>query len=585
MSRARRPTTTLVIGMLLVSAGMMTAQAASAQGGDEVTSDRVIVRFAPGVDGRERARVRDRADVEAEEQLPLTGAEVVDPAPGTTAREAVESLAAEADVLYAEPDVVRRSAEAPNDPLLGQEWGLHNRGQAVAGGSGPAGVDIDAPQAWSVETGNDALRIAVVDTGIQLDHPGLESNIWRNPGESGGGRESNGIDDDRNGYADDVRGWDFVEDDRDATDANGHGTHVAGTLAATGNNSFGISGVVWQASLIPVRVLGANGSGSVSDLVSAYRYAARSGARVVNVSVTGGAFSQAEYDAIAAAPNTLFVVAAGNNASDNDSRGAYPCDHDLPNVVCVAAIDRQDRLAAFSNYGARQVDLAAPGVDVTSTWPGGGWAVMNGTSMATPLTAGVAALLLGLDGGTTVAGLRARLLAGVRPVAGLAGRVATGGRLNAAGALRAAGANVPDLPDGESTLSPSYPAPAVTRKRSRADREAPTVQLRIVTRRLGVVLRRGLTAKIQCSETCNARLSVSLRPGGVAGAKAGQPASARVARVVAARGRSATARVHLNRRARATLGRRRSIAVTVHASVTDLAGNTRRTSRKLTLRR
>ena len=583
MSATRTFTTVLLAGVLAAPASSMAADPPGGSATDEPSSDRVIVRFASDADRRDRAAMRDRANVDADTPLPLPGAEVVDPQPGTTAAEAVASLEEEDDVLYAEPDVPRRATATPNDPLFGQLWGLDNRGQAVVGRSGPPGVDIDAPQAWGVETGDDTLRIAVVDTGIDATHPGLAANVWRNPGESGGGRESNGIDDDGDGYADDVHGWDFVQDDGDPADANGHGTHVAGTLAATGNNSYGVVGVVWQASLIPVRVLGADGSGLVSDIVSAYRYAARSGARIVNASLMGGSFSQAEYDAIAAAPNTLFVVAAGNNAADNDSRGAYPCDYNLSNVVCVAAVDRQGGLASFSNYGARNVDVAAPGVDVTSTSPGGGWDVMNGTSMATPLTAGVAALLLAHDRETTTQALKARLFAGVRHAPALSGRVATSGRLDAAGALRAAGANVPDLPDTNPAITPPTPGPALPQKRVGPDRAAPTVRLRIAVGRLAAVVRRGLTARIQCSETCNARLTLSLSPDRSSGRSAS--AGVRTARVVTTRGRTATATLRLNARARAVVRSRRRITVTVRASVADLAGNTRRTTRSVTLRR
>ena len=248
----------------------------------------------------------------------------------------------------------------------------------------------------------------------------------------------------------------------------------------------------------------------------------------------------------------------------------------------MAAVDRQDRLAGFSNFGARNVDLAAPGVDVTSTWPGGGWAVMNGTSMATPLTAGVAALLLGYNSGMTVRQLRDRMLAGAHAAPDLAGRVATGASIDAAGALRAAGASVPDLPEPAPAIGPSAPAlpSRAPQTAVRTDRTAPTVRLRVLERRLRTALRRGLRAQIACSETCNAHLTLS-----VAGKSGTSAVDARAARLVATRTRAATVALRLNARARAAARSRGRIRLTVRAAVSDRAGNARRATVAVTLRR
>ena len=365
----------------------------TAPGSEAVTH--VIVRFAADVSTRERADMRARADVERDATLPVRGLELVDPEPGVSVGAAVADLERMDGVVYAELDGIVRQAATPNDPLLSYEWNL---------------TAIRAPEAWDVTTGSAQVTVGVVDTGIDATHPDLAPNLWANQGESGGGRETNGLDDDGNGRIDDVHGWDFVSGDAQPQDGNGHGTHVSGTIAARGNDAIGVAGLNWSSALMPLRVLGDDGSGFVSDAITAYAYAARNGARVLNASLGGSRFSRAEHDALAAAPNTLFVVAAGNDGADNDATPEYPCDYDLANVVCVAASGHDDALASFSNYGPANVDLAAPGVDIASTWPGGRYALLDGTSMATPHVAGAAALLLAHDGTLTVAGLRAALL-------------------------------------------------------------------------------------------------------------------------------------------------------------------------------
>ncbi len=269
----------------------------------------------------------------AVEPLPVPGLQLVRPAPGVARQAAIEALEDSPDVLYAEPDAIRRPLALPDDRYLGHLWGHHNMGQVVDGRAGRVDVDVDAPEAWDLTTGSAGVTVAVVDTGIDTTHPDLAPNAWSNPAE-----RVNGVDDDGNGLVDDIRGWDFVDDDTDPADTDGHGTHVAGTIGARGNDGVGVAGVSWRTTLLPLRVIGPDG-GTVSDVIAGYRYAGRRGIRVVNASLGGATFSRAERDAIAAAPDTLFVVAAGNDAADNDRVPSYPCGHDLPNVLCVAAID------------------------------------------------------------------------------------------------------------------------------------------------------------------------------------------------------------------------------------------------------
>jgi subtilisin family serine protease len=445
----------LVFACTLVVAGGWWAAPALAQ-----DQPGVIVRFESGTDAAERAAARRAADVESPERLPGPGLEVVQPEPGVTVKESVAALERSPDVVYAEPDAARRGFATPDDRFFGLQWALRNTGQSVGGTAGTAGADIGAEAAWDVTTGAPGVVVAVVDSGVDVAHPDLAPNLWADPGETGAGREANGFDDDGDGLIDDRMGWDWVQGDNQPLDGNGHGTHVSGTIAARGDDATGVAGVAWSASIMPLRVLGDDGSGRVSDVVKAYGYAARHGARVLNASLGGGSFSRTERDAIAAAPNVLFVVAAGNDRADNDATGSYPCNYGLDNVVCVAASDQSDGLASFSNYGATTVDIAAPGVNIASSWPGAAWRLLDGTSMATPHVAGAAALVLAARPELDVAGLRDALLssADLRPA--LAGRVVTGGRLNVARALAAAtGAPVPQQ---QATPTPASPTPATS---------------------------------------------------------------------------------------------------------------------------
>jgi subtilisin family serine protease len=328
----------------------------------------VIVKFRPGLSTAERtdALADRRARLARHPGVPRTVLARV-PA-GADVRQTVAALERDPRVAWAEPNAYRTAGAVPNDPFLSQQWGLLNTGQTVDGVTGMADADIDAPEAWDVTTGAPDVKVAVVDSGVNFDQPDLAPNLWRNPGESGGGRDINGVDDDGNGFVDDVRGWDFVQRDSYPSDNFGHGSLVAGTLAARGGNGLGISGVAPRTTLIPVRVLGNAGVGTCASIASGMEYAVRAGARIVNVSVGSREPCQIERDVIDAAPNTLFVFSAMNDGVDIDATPDYPCSYRLANIVCVAATDSSDRLAGFSNYGARTVDLAAPGKGIFSTY-------------------------------------------------------------------------------------------------------------------------------------------------------------------------------------------------------------------------
>jgi hypothetical protein len=358
--------------------------------------------------------------------------------PPARVQDAAEALERDPRVEYTEPNFVLRASNHgdPGDPDFHQLWGLHNFGQPVSGVAGIPDADIDALEAWHVTQGSSNVVVGVIDSGVDYTHADLAGQIWTNPGESCAGCSTNGVDDDGNGYVDDWRGWDFAGNDNDPMDDNGHGTHVAGTIGAR-QNAAGVVGVAWRVRLMPLKFIGANGEGTAADAVRAILYAAANGAHITNNSYGGDGFSEAMLDAIRTsdAAGSLFVAAAGNDFSDNDETPVYPAGYDVPNVLSVAASDQFDRRAWFSNYGGSSVDLAAPGMSIYSTWPGGGYRHSDGTSMAAPHVAGAAALAKARFPDATGVGLKSLLLRSVDG-APLVDLVRTEGRLNANTAVR-----------------------------------------------------------------------------------------------------------------------------------------------------
>ena len=376
--------------------------------------------------------------------------------PGASLTEVVGWAAQNPSVAYVEPDFAIAQTSVPNDPAFGSLWNLHNIGQA----GGLVDADIDAPEAWSTTTGSRDVVVAVIDTGVDYTHLDLAANIWRNPGEIA----NDGIDNDGNGYVDDVSGWDFANRDADPMDDNGHGTHVAGTIGAVGGNSTGVVGVNWLVSIMPLKFLTASGSGSTSRAIAAINYATQMkrdfGINVVasNNSWGGGGNSTALRDAIAAggSQGILFVTAAGNESTNIDAIPSYPASYQDSAIISVAATNRLDQLAGFSNFGRTSVDIAAPGVSIYSTVPGNAYALYSGTSMAAPHVTGVVALVAAANPGASAAEIRAAILSTATPVSGLARKLATGGVLNAAAAVAAI---QPGSPGGSNTpnTTPSTP--------------------------------------------------------------------------------------------------------------------------------
>ncbi len=327
-------------------------------------------------------------------------------------------------IQYIEPNHSIVIFNAPNDPFFNRLWGLHNTGQLA----GLSGADISILQAWEITTGSESTTVGVLDTGIDWTHEDLAENIWQNLDEDADGDgkviewngsqwvmdegDLNGVDDDGNGYVDDIIGWDFVNNDNNPYDDNGHGTHVSGTIGARGNNDKGITGVAQQVALMPLKIFDGSGVGNIATAKEAMEYALANGADITNISWGTTQDSETMYEAFENAQNNdqLVVAAAGNNDRDNDIVPVYPASYDFENIIAVAAINRHNSLTIFSNYGETSVDIGAPGGDIFSTLPGNFYGWYSGTSMATPHITGALALALSACNSTAPAEIKNHLL-------------------------------------------------------------------------------------------------------------------------------------------------------------------------------
>jgi subtilisin family serine protease len=341
--------------LCLYLAGAAAAQSPAYKPGE------VLIQFRS--EARAAALTRAEDNLGARAVRRLAGGRVVQLAlpENMSVPEALAIYGSDPDVALVEPNYLLYTQSLPNDPYFDQQWGLANSGQSINGTTGTAGADIDAMQAWEAAAGSEAVVVALVDTGCHLTHPDLEANLWVNSAEIA----DNGIDDDHNGYVDDRQGWDFADGDNYPQDASGHGTHVAGIIAARADNAKGIAGVARQVRLMPLRFMNGFDTGTVADAIAAIGYALAKEARIINCSWGSGGYSTALYNVMAGA-NALFVCAAGNNAEDADRHAFYPAGFDLQNVIAVAASDQKDELAWFSNYGLHSVHLAAPGSRIYS---------------------------------------------------------------------------------------------------------------------------------------------------------------------------------------------------------------------------
>ena len=397
---ARRPGAEALEARTLLSiASGPTAVWAASLPVDPATS--VLLRFTA-----QTPTARQQADLKAVDGRVVTaypgGPSVVELPPWASQAAALATLDSSGDVVYAEANVTIHADAAeiiPNDPRFTEQWGL---------------TMVDAPEAWTVSTGSSSTIVAVIDTGIDLHNAEFAGRLWRNPTASTA----------RNP----VYGWNFVNNNGNTQDNNGHGTNVAGILAAKGNNGVGIAGINWNTEIMPLKSLDANGNGTTDEAVAAIYFAVNNGAKVINASWGGDVWTSALLDALnyADSKGVVFVTAAGNESSNNDVTTTYPASFRTPNEIVVAAVDQTGNLASYSNYGATTVDLAAPGTDIMSTIPGG-YAYYTGTSMATPFVSGTVSLLAGKFPGLTAEQLISKVLASVKPMPSLQGLTVTGG--------------------------------------------------------------------------------------------------------------------------------------------------------------
>jgi subtilisin family serine protease/Ca2+-binding RTX toxin-like protein len=407
-------------------------------------SNKLIVKFNDTINIAQANEMKNTLGVVKTETIKLTGAQIWTLSGKTSVETTLATYRNSSLFKYIEPDYIVTTAATPNDPGFPQLWGLNNTGQ----NGGTPDADIDAPEAWDIETGNPNLVIGVIDTGVDYNHPDLVGNIWTNPGEIAG----DGIDNDNNGYIDDIRGWDFAYNDNNPMDVQGHGTHVSGTIAGKGNNGVGVTGVAWNAKIMPLKFLDDTGSGSTSNAISAINYATAKGVKITNNSWGGGGYSQALYDAINAAgqQGALFIAAAGNESNNNDTLPSYPASYNLANIISVASTTRTDSLSSFSNYGLTSVDLGAPGSNIYSTTPNNTYSTYSGTSMASPHVAGAAALVWSENPTWTAQQVKNTLMNTGDSIAALAGKTVSGKRLNVFNALAAA-----NLPSVTVSVSPA----------------------------------------------------------------------------------------------------------------------------------
>ena len=466
----RRPLTVLCLTALVAAPTALALPATAAPKADRgavaapAVPGELVVGYVEGASPVEKERARKRAGGKKKEQVVAVEAsapevEVVAVTSGADLDAAIAELEADPAVAYAEPNWIytrqgertsqKVKPEAPKNrpsqpaPVVdyyatGALWGVYGDASTPANRFGS-----QAAEAWAAgRTGSRSVYVGIIDEGVQVTHPDLNDNTWTNPFD-----RPDGVDNDGNGYVDDVHGWDFASGNASVYDggtsgsSDDHGTHVAGTIGAEATTAGGgVTGVNHAVTMISGKFLGANG-GTLASAVRAVDYFTdlkrRHGLNIVatNNSWGGGPYSQSLADAIgrADAADILFVAAAGNSGTDNDVTKSYPSGYTTPNVIAVAAIDKTGALAGFSQYGRESVDLGAPGVDVWSTTTFGTYSTYNGTSMATPHVTGAAALYAATRPGSSAATIKAAILSSAVPTPSLDGRTVTGGRLDASG--------------------------------------------------------------------------------------------------------------------------------------------------------
>ncbi|MBI4685837.1 MAG: S8 family serine peptidase, partial [Nitrospirae bacterium] len=396
----------------------------------------LIVKFKLPVSEDTKKNIHEKHQAKKIKDLPLLRIHHVKLKEGLNVQDAIERYKADIEVEYAEPNYIVENQSFPNDPEFNALWSLHNTGQS----GGRPYSDMSALRAWDFTIGDSNVVIAIIDTGVDYLHEELAANMWINETEYYG---SPGVDDDGNGYVDDIYGIDASNNDSDPMDDNGHGTHVSGIIGATGNNNIGVVGVNWDVKMMACKSLNADGYGYLDGILECLEYVRAMRERNVNViAVNGtwgcsgnGCYSQALYDAINEQKEVLFITAAGNGNADNDMSTVIPATYDLPNIIAVAATDHNDGLAAFSNYGRHTVHVGAPGVNILSAFPQDNYALWSGTSMAASHVTGLAALIKSQDSRRNWIQIKNLILSGGDSITSMAGKTITGKRLNAYGSL------------------------------------------------------------------------------------------------------------------------------------------------------
>jgi len=414
-----------------------------------MVSNEILVKFKEGIDVSKKEAVFAKLSGKLKEKI-LTkimekqgdknGIDLVTISGNVT--DAIAKAKDLPEVEYAEPNFIYQHFLTSNDTYFtnGSLWGMYGDATSPANQFGS-----QSGEAWAVgHTGSSDVYVGIIDEGYMYTHEDLAANAGQNPDEIAG----NGVDDDNNGYIDDVYGWDFDGNNNTIFDGVGddHGTHVAGTIGGVGGNKIGVAGICWHVKLLDAKFLGKRG-GTTANAIKAVDYFTglkANGLKIVatNNSWGGGGFSQGLLDAIKRANDAgiLFIAAAGNNGTNNDVTGSYPSNYDSPNVIAVAAITSTGGLASFSQYGATTVDIGAPGSGIWSTVPTSskgkiisGYASYSGTSMATPHVTGAAALYASIHTGASAANIKAAILNSATQTSSLDGKCVTGGRLNVSG--------------------------------------------------------------------------------------------------------------------------------------------------------
>lgn len=397
----------LALCIVLLVAPSLFAQRLPLRRTRRYATDHVIVKFKKSAQRSDVRRLQARVRGTPLRTLRSSGAVLLKLGRGQDVDDVIARLQKDPNVVYAERDhYLKIHATIPNDPDFASCWGLHNEGQML----GEEDADIDAPEAWDVVTGSSTVIVGVVDTGVDYDHVDLAANMWINPGETPG----NGVDDDGNGYVDDVHGISMLSGvgSGDPDDDHGHGTHVAGILGAVGNNSTGIVGVNWTVSIMALKFLNSAGYGLESDAATCIDYAVAHGAKILNNSYGGPDYSATLLAAIQAAnaAGVLFCTSAGNDSMDTDLVPTYPGCYDVPNIITITSTSGSDGISYFSNYGVTTVDVGAPGEAIWSTVPNDDYQLLDGTSMSCPFVSGIAALVLAHEPTLTLTELRDRVM-------------------------------------------------------------------------------------------------------------------------------------------------------------------------------